>query len=164
MTTTTFQSHEVGAFWRYIASSLDRLVDLARTIDPGGLHWFPPAEATNSVAVLVVHTLGNAEENILETLCGHHVGRDRSDEFVERPYNGAELHEVWQTLRPHLEAALTELTVADLDSDKSHPRRGAISGRDVLIVVARHAAEHLGQAELTRDLWLTAQARSSIAV
>jgi hypothetical protein len=38
-----------------------------------------------------------------------------------------------------------------------HPRRGAISGREILIVVARHAAEHLGQAELTRDLWKARQ-------
>jgi hypothetical protein len=27
-----------------------------------------------------------------------------------------------------------------------------VTGRAILIVVARHAAEHLGQAELTRDL------------
>jgi hypothetical protein len=35
---------------------------------------------------------------------------------------------------------------------RQHPRRGPLSGREILIVVARHAAEHLGQAELTRDL------------
>jgi hypothetical protein len=29
---------------------------------------------------------------------------------------------------------------------------GVLTGREVLLVVARHAAEHLGQVELTRDL------------
>ena len=33
-----------------------------------------------------------------------------------------------------------------------HHWRGEISGREVLIVVARHTAEHLGHAELTRDM------------
>ncbi len=35
-----------------------------------------------------------------------------------------------------------------------HPRRGWSTGREILLIVARHAAEHLGQAELTRDLLL----------
>ncbi|MDP9352215.1 MAG: DUF664 domain-containing protein [Chloroflexota bacterium] len=39
-----------------------------------------------------------------------------------------------------------------LEEEIEHPRRGRITGREVLLVVARHCAEHLGQAELTRDL------------
>ena len=38
------------------------------------------------------------------------------------------------------------------DGTRAHPRRGTITGRDVLIVVARHAAEHWGEAQLTRSL------------
>ncbi|MCB0140064.1 MAG: DUF664 domain-containing protein, partial [Caldilineaceae bacterium] len=34
----------------------------------------------------------------------------------------------------------------------THPRRGQMSGRAILMVVMRHAAEHMGHAELTRDL------------
>ena len=40
----------------------------------------------------------------------------------------------------------------DLDGARPHPRRGIITGRDVLIVVARHTAEHWGEAQLTRSL------------
>ncbi len=47
---------------------------------------------------------------------------------------------------------MTALSALDLEREVTHPRRGALTGRDVLIVVARHAVEHLGQAELTRDL------------
>lgn len=154
MSDTTVTSPEAASFWRYISSSLDRLVQLSQTIDSDGLDWSPPAPGTNKIAVLVVHTLGNAEENILQTLCGQPVGRDRSGEFASRAATTDELRARWQDLRPRLKAALSQLTTVDLNSDKQHPRRGPIPGREVLIVVARHAAEHLGQAELTRDLYL----------
>lgn len=151
-----FASPEVASFWRFIASSLDRLVELAGALEAEGLHWSPPARDANSVAVLVTHTLGNAEENVLETLAGEAVGRRREEEFVDRRLTAGELLQRWQELRPRLAAALARLPAAEMDRPRAHPRRGRLTGREVLIVVARHAAEHLGQAELTRDLWLSA--------
>ncbi|CAN5843324.1 hypothetical protein BH10CHL1_BH10CHL1_01810 [soil metagenome] len=46
----------------------------------------------------------------------------------------------------------------ELTRVRSHPRRGQITGREILLVVACHAAEHRGQAELTRDLLFAARA------
>jgi hypothetical protein len=153
MPDTTFASLEAATFWRYISSTLDRLAELAITVEHDGLHWRPPTEDANSIAVLAVHTLWNAEENIIQTLCGTPAGRTRDEEFVVRPVTADDVRDHWADLRPRLEAALAQLTTADLDGDRSHPRRGVIKGREVLIVVARHTAEHLGQAELTRDLY-----------
>jgi hypothetical protein len=48
--------------------------------------------------------------------------------------------------------ALASLPVGDLDRERPHSRRGTLSGREVLLVVARHAAEHWGEAQLTRSL------------
>ena len=39
-----------------------------------------------------------------------------------------------------------------MDRERDHPRYGTISGRELLVLVATHAAEHYGQAQLTRDL------------
>ncbi len=147
-------TNEAATFWRYISSSLDRLVTLAMEIDDKGLHWEPPAPETNSTAILAFHTLGNAEENILETLCDQPVNRNRQGEFTARDRSKRKLRERWEDLWPRLEQALTGLPDAALNTPRIHPRRGCIDGREILIVVARHAAEHLGQAELTRDLWL----------
>ena len=149
-----FASQEAASFWRYISSSLDRLVALALEIDDEGLQWTPPAPETNSILTLAFHTLGNAEENILETLCEQPVNRDRASEFRTGERGKDDLSERWETLRPRLEGSLADLSASALDESCYHPRRGEIGGRDVLIVVARHSAEHLGQAELTRDLWL----------
>jgi uncharacterized damage-inducible protein DinB len=143
---------EALVFWRYIASSLDRLVALVAGLSADELGWRPPAPDTNSLAILAIHTLGNAEENILGTLAGQTIARDREAEFAPREASAAGIVARWGELRERLHAALLALPPGALDADYPHPRRGAVTGREILIVVARHAAEHLGQAELTRDL------------
>jgi hypothetical protein len=148
---------EAAIFWRYVSSSLDRLVALALELDTDGFHWRPPAPETTSIAALAFHTLGNAEENILETLCSWPVNRDREGEFAAHGRTQDDLRERWATLRPRLEQALSGLDDEGLNAPCNHPRRGLLTGREVLIVVARHSAEHLGQAELTRDLWLASR-------
>jgi hypothetical protein len=152
MSSIPFASPEVAQFWQYISGSLDRLVELAAGLDDEALNWRPQAEDTNSIGTLSVHTLGNAEENVLEILAGHAVHRDRDSEFTAGSMAPHELAQRWQVLRPKLEAALAALPATELDRAREHARRGVIFGREALIITARHAAEHLGQAELTRDL------------
>lgn len=153
------QSHEVATFWRYIAGSLDRLLGILDGLGEKELNWRPPAEATNSLYALAHHTMANTEENILGTLCGHRIERHRASEFAMSAIAAEPLQSQWRVLRDRLEAALAALPAAALDAPRTHPRRGQVQGRDILIIVARHAAEHLGQAELTRDLMRAALMR-----
>jgi hypothetical protein len=139
-------------FWRFIGSSLDRLVACLEGLSADELNWRPPAPEANSLYALATHTLGNAEENILETLGGQIVGRNREAEFAVAGSSSTEVAARWRELRERLAQALTDLPTGALDAEYPHPRRGTLTGRAILIVVARHAAEHLGQAELTRDL------------
>jgi uncharacterized damage-inducible protein DinB len=154
---------EVAIFWRYTASSLDRLVALVAALDDGELGWRPPAEGANPLRVLAVHTLGNSHENLVGLLGGEDVARDRDAELRAATGDGPALERRWRSLRPRLERALARLDAAALARQYAHPRRGTITGREVLLVVARHAAEHLGQAELTRDLLRRAQSSGSSA-
>lgn len=148
-----FASSEAAVFWRYICSSLDRLVELVTALDDAALGWRPHAITTsNSIGGLAVHTLANAEENILGVLAGHSVDRDHQHEFAAVTSSAA-IRAQWFDLRRRLAAAIGSLSSVDMARLRVHPRRGSITGREVLLVVARHAAEHLGQAELTRDLW-----------
>jgi hypothetical protein len=157
MTATEAANPEGALFCRYILSSLDRLMTCLDGLDERQMNWRPPADNANSVYALATHTLGNAEENILGTLCGQPIRREREQEFLAHATSTAALHERWQRLRDQLQTALTGLSAQDLEREVSHPRRGVVTGRDVLIIVARHAAEHLGQSELTRDLARTLQ-------
>jgi uncharacterized damage-inducible protein DinB len=142
---------EPSAFAGFICRSIDRILACIDGLDEDAVHWRPPAEGANSLGALAAHTLANAEENLLGTLCGRPVSRDHEREFSGTE-SAAELRERWQRQRGQIEAALAVLPPPELDRERTHPRRGPLTGREVLIVVARHAAEHQGQAELTRDL------------
>jgi DinB superfamily len=144
--------HEGAIYARYILGSLDQLMACLAGMDASQLNWRPPAQNANSIYALAVHTLGNAEESILYTLCDRPGTRDREQEFLAQAQSTAALLGRWQDLRAELEVAMLGLSAADLERSVSHPRRGVLSGREVLLVVARHAAEHLGQAELIRDM------------
>lgn len=143
---------EILVFWRFIASSLDRLVACLTDLPEEALNWRPPAPEANSLYALAMHTLGNAEENLLETLGGQPVDRDRAREFAVRGVSSTAIADRWALLREEIRAQLAMLPAGALDTIYQHPRRGPVTGRELLIIVARHAAEHLGQAELTRDL------------
>lgn len=153
----TFISSETASLWRFISSSISHLVDLVGDLSDEELAWRPSAPAANSLGVLTMHTLGNLEENVIQTLCGEPVHRQREAEFRLEQVTAADLQARWSSLRQSAEIRLAAFTTSDLDHRYFHPRRGELTGREVLIVVARHAAEHLGQAELTRDLLRASQ-------
>lgn len=136
-----------------LISLLDRILAALEGLDDRGLNWRPTPEGTNSLYVIVTHTLGNAEENILEMLCGERVGRDRDAEFAAGGESAVELHERWQSLRERLRSCLAGLTPADMGREFEHPRRGVMTGREVMLITISHAAEHIGEAELTLNLY-----------
>jgi hypothetical protein len=96
--------------------------------------------------------LGNAEENVLQTVCGQPVRRSRAAELGAHGVSWEPVRDRWHELRERMAVALAGLPPGDLDRERPHPRRGPLTGREVLIVVARHAAEHWGEAQLTRSL------------
>lgn len=147
-------SWAAAVFCHYILSSLDRLLQCLEGLSEEQLSWHSLAPNTNSLYALTVHTLGNAEENLLHTLYDQPSPRNREQEFLAKGQTTDELVTHWRDLRERLQRALLNLTPERLKQEHVHPRRGHITGLDILIVVARHCAEHLGQAELTRDLLL----------
>jgi hypothetical protein len=151
-----FPTPEITSLWRFLTETLDRFAAVASEGPDAALHWAPPAADANSIAVLLVHTLGNVEEQVLEVLGGEAVHRRREAEFIEGDLSGVQLAGRWQEMRPRLEQALAGIDPGELDRERSHPRRGTITGRDALLLALRHAGEHLGQSELTRDLWRAA--------
>lgn len=139
-------------FWRYIASSIDRLVAIVEEVGAADLDWRPPAAGANSLGAIVTHVLGNCEENLLGVLAGIPVGRDREAELSRTGVAPGEVRARWGRLAAQANEILDRVGDAELRRETEHPRRGRIRGLEVLIVVARHAAEHLAQAELTRVL------------
>jgi len=139
--------------WPYVERSIEAQVVAFEELDPAGRSWRPPAPETNSMATLVNHTIANAEENLLGTICGEAVAYDREADFDAPSTDPDAVRERWERLRTGFQSHLTSLTDEHLLETIEHPRRGAVTRLEVLVVVARHAAEHLAHAELTRDLY-----------
>lgn len=140
-------------FWRYMTSSIDQLLNLMDGLSAEEINESPLPNA-NSLYALGTHTMGTTAENLLEVLCGQPVHRQREAEFNAQGASVTLLRTEWQKLRQQIQAHLEAVDDAALGTPRTHPRRGEITGREVLIVVARHCAEHRGQAMLTRDLIL----------
>ena len=143
---------ELESFRDFIFNTIAVLVGALDDLDEAGLNWRPPAPATNSLYAIVAHVLGNAEENLLGTLCGRPHERDYPGEWVATGKDADALRARWALLRERFDAAFAALPAGELDRERTHPRRGMLTGREVLIVVARHAAEHWGEAQLTKSL------------
>lgn len=159
MSTKTGSNQETSIFWRYISSSIDQLLGTLDGLSEQEINCSPIGNA-NSLFVLATHTLGNTTENVLSVLCGQTVDRQRKAEFTAQGSSLAPLQAQWQHLRGQIETRFAQLDDTILDEMREHPRRGQMMGREVLIVVARHCAEHMGQAFLTRDLILAQRVES----
>jgi hypothetical protein len=149
---------EVESLWRYIRRSVDRILLCLDGLDEEDLNWRPLNNA-NSLYVLAVHMMGNIEANVVGVLCHEQVNRQREDEFKARGSATGPILQKWNELQETVSAHLAQLPPGALDLGYEHPRRGKVTGRDLLIVIARHAAEHVGHAELTRDLLFTTRGR-----
>jgi uncharacterized damage-inducible protein DinB len=147
---------ETDAFKRYISGSLARIVACMDGLSEAEIGWRPQADDTSSLRDLAIHSLANAEENVAGVAAGVPGERARDDEFS----SALSLEEIRQRSRETLERiaeCLDGLTAENLNAERTHPRRGQMPCREVLLVAARHAAEHMGQAELTRDLLLASR-------
>jgi len=153
---------EIELFWRFIVSSVDQIITCLDGLTEAEINW-RPVESTNSLFVLAVHTMGNLEENLFSVLCGQPVQRQREAEFVAQGHSDKAIQQQWHELQQCVYAGLAQLPAIELDRKRQHPRRGQLTGREILLVVARHAAEHMGQAQLTRDLLFAARSQRSPA-
>lgn len=150
---------EIESLWGYIRRSVDRILSCLDGLGEDDLNW-RPLENANSLYVLAVHIIANVEANILGVLCLQNIVRHRDEEFKARGSSIEPVLERWRDVQERISSHLAQLSSHDLDREYEHPRRGRVVGRDLLITIARHAAEHVGHAELTRDLLFTARGRA----
>lgn len=144
---------ETGRIAAAIASSIDRVVGCLDGISDEGARW-QPLPTANSLLSIANHVLANAERNVLATYCGAPYDWRRDEEFLAPGATPDSLCESWADLKGRMMAALEACPPEELVRVRTHPRLGEIPGREVLLQAARHAAEHVGEAELTRALLL----------
>jgi uncharacterized damage-inducible protein DinB len=152
---------EIEGYRRQIQSLLKRVCACLQGLSEAQLNWRPPMPGANSVYVIAVHTLGNAQAWVLGIACGWPIERDRPAEFRASGPNAADLMAQARRLSDDIDAALTALAPSALDQRLRPPQSlfgegelMEISVREALLHVVEHASLHLGQLQITRDLAL----------
>ena len=145
---------------QFYADFLNRLEDLHRDIEkcidrmpPEGLDW-SPGDEMNSMAVLVVHTLG-AERYWIGDMSGQpSSGRDRDSEFRAADTDEAALKQAITDADAYAKSVLEKLTMEDLPVAQVSPRnqREFTVGWSLLHAL-EHTALHLGHLQILRQLW-----------
>jgi hypothetical protein len=118
-------------------------------VDRDALNWKPHPEA-NSVAVLVVHTLGS-EREMIRAVRMISTERDRPAEFKAEA-DAADLLALVDRADRELDEHVGALTADDLTELRPRGDRPPRPGLEWLISNYGHAREHLAQIQLTTQL------------
>jgi hypothetical protein len=133
-----------------LVREVDRVISATEGLSAEQLAWRPAATGANSLLVLAAHTVGAAERHILVNIAGRKPGAARDEEFAANGDIGA-VRVRWAGVKRGIAEVLGDLPPGRLDDDLV----GTGSTRSVQAMIVHaiaHAAEHAGQAELTRDL------------
>jgi Protein of unknown function (DUF664) len=141
---------------RWILDQISRTVD---GLTEQQLKWRPATGTANSVYAIASHVVGSTRVYALGFGCGRRVTRDRSAELVASGSSSQDLVTALGQLADEITTALTTLPAATLD-ERLRPTQELwgtgqvreISRREALVESIRHAALHLGELRLTRDL------------
>jgi hypothetical protein len=127
-----------------------RVIGATDGLSASQLAWTPAAKEANSLLVLAAHTVGAAERHILVHIAGRKPGGTRDEEFAAKA-DVAGVRARWEGVKRGIVEVLDDLPPGRLDEDVVGPVSTS-SVQAMLVHAIAHAAEHAGQAELTRDL------------
>jgi hypothetical protein len=137
----------VGALFHSVHEQMHEHV---RGMDHGTLNW-KPLPLANSIAVLLVHTLGS-EREMIRAVRSVTTERDRTAEFRAEA-DAAELLALLDQADRELDEHLGALTAADLTEMRKRGDRPPRPGIEWLLSNYGHAREHVAQIELTKQLY-----------
>jgi hypothetical protein len=121
-------------------------------LDARALAWHPPAAESNSISGLIYHALDSERFQIRNAL-DRQMDRDREGQFTKVASDPAELISLIDSVESELDGLLVEVEEATLLRAVTRGTQTR-TGMAWLFRSSRHAQEHIGQAQLTRDLYL----------
>jgi len=139
----------IGSLFREVHQGIREQVE---GLDREALNWKPHPDA-NSVAVLVVHTLGS-EREMIRAVRSLSTERDRPAEFTAEA-DAADLVALLDRADSELDEHVGAITAADLTEMRPRGDRPPRPGLAWLLSNYGHAREHLAQVELTKQLFLS---------
>ena len=130
---------------------VERVLDL---LPSEGLDW-KPGEEMNSVSVLIAHLTGAERFLIGDVSMGEPSGRNRDAEFSVEGLSKEDLLGRLHGTEEYIKGAFEKLSLADLETKRTHPRHGnQVSVAWSILHALEHAASHLGHLQVTAQLYL----------
>ncbi|MGZ5305334.1 MAG: DinB family protein [Actinomycetota bacterium] len=139
-------------------SIIDESLDAMRAAITGAsadaLNRRPAGDDTNPIAVLAVHALNSTRWWLSVALGGPVPERDRPSEFLTTVAGAHELLGVFDAIAADCRALLSTDATFDPGAIREDPRDGDhVTAAWALIHAVEHLREHVGHAELTRQLF-----------
>ena len=117
------------------------------------LAWRPPAEDTNPITVLAVHSMHSSRWWLTIARGLPLPDRDRPSEFVAETGGDAELLEFFDRMVSECRERLDPAQAFDAGAERSVPDDEPVTAGWALLHALEHLREHVAQAQLTRQLW-----------
>jgi uncharacterized damage-inducible protein DinB len=153
-----------------MTAELDNYIDFVKQIErqalevleglpPEALNWRPlpetpgaDAHATNSLAVMAAHLAGSVRHWVGEVAGGRPMHRDRDAEFRAQANEAGELTARVSEASEFARGVLAKLPPQFLD-EMVERNNEPVSRRHAVVHALTHASVHVGQMQLTRQLW-----------
>lgn len=121
-------------------------------LPPDVLDW-KPAPEMNSIGVLITHLTGAERFLIGDVIMGEPSNRDREAEFQVEGLAKQDLLDRLTNVDAYIKGAFEKMSLADLETSRTHPRNGKQLGVSWAILHAlEHTGIHLGHIEVTVQL------------
>jgi uncharacterized damage-inducible protein DinB len=150
----------IDATTNVMRDSFQMLSEALQNLPDAAMDW-QPAENANSFGVLVLHSV-SATRFLVRAGVGEQVSlaeyraEDRPAAFASKGRSVAELARAITDARTEIEQLVASADADGLSAMRTFPEDPSQdkTGVQCLIHAAAHLREHVGQAQLTRDLWL----------
>jgi uncharacterized damage-inducible protein DinB len=142
-----------------VEESIEGIHGAISGLSADAMNWRPSDEGTNPIAVLAVHAMHSTRSWLAVAVGAPLPDRDRDAEFRTVVNDPRELLETVDRLAADCRALLTsEDTFEPGVMRESHFRASSgraevVSGAWALLHAVEHLREHMGHAQLTRQLW-----------
>lgn len=144
---------EVQEYLKSIESRRAKIFATLESAPPEAWNWTPTNDETNSLFVIATHCIGSEHGWIFEILGRGARTRNRSAEFFVKGNALDELRAEYEQVGKETRQVLSALTNDDLLTTRFRESHGDVSVRWIILHVIEHLSEHLGQMELTKQLW-----------
>jgi len=116
------------------------------------LDWKPGPEM-NSISVIITHLTGAERFLIGDVIMGEPSNRNREAEFLVEGLAKQDLLDRLTTVDAYIKWAFEKMSLADLETSRTHPRNGKqVSVSWAILHALEHTGIHLGHIEVTVQL------------